>query len=228
MNYSHVRTLLETLHSDFQEVDFSEDDEQKIIYKLDELVWKISSYIKQYPDEDELYYLAGFIYYNYPLARGDSMVNSEKYLLKALELNPSNMLALFYAGCLYFDTNRFKKAYSYLSIITEDYFAKRHQVWRDLKVMELKLCARCYYTKFAPMEVDLFRDIHDSYMKQLEEDRPLPTELVKCISEYVCNNREMLKSIELSKFCLRFISELKLDDAFSAYVKQFKKIIGSL
>lgn len=153
-------------------------------------------------DSENAHLVKGYAAYHFPtLTQGAISVEDE--LNAVLCTKPGDTTARFYLACHFFDVGNFKKAYHHFSLLDCSQFRESGQIWRAIKVDELRLCCE------AAMEM------YDSFCSGLSQlvdkvvsaDRgniPSPTELVCCFESHGKRLLEVLGAAQYHE-CLSFL-----------------------
>ena len=134
----------------------------------------------------ELHYAMGLCWYHEPQWSDEALQAMERAFGRALELKPSHPFALLYTGHFHFDKGRYDEAIEYFLKADEAYFDRLGQHWRVLKNRELIVCCRLYTRPGEVTESEIER-LCSSYERAVEEDRPVPQEIVVCLAKVAAN-----------------------------------------
>jgi tetratricopeptide (TPR) repeat protein len=139
-------------------------------------------YLESAPDDPEFNYAAGLVMYNSFVEDEPYGSLAEKYLGKAIDLEPSHQFARLYLGHYYYDTGQYGKALSCFEMVDAKVFLALNQKWRLLKLQELMLCCKL---RLQPQSIteDDFRTLIREYIKSSPEDAPVPSELLRVLAE---------------------------------------------
>jgi len=190
---------------------------------LNRIIKKILKYINRFPDSHDLYLLLGLCYYRFPLSNKKQMIKAESSFLKAIEIAPDYYWSHYNLACLYFDQAYYEKALNTIIEIPKDFFSHYEQIWRDLKVEELIIC--CKYNLVvddSQLDIAAFIAFTQKYQNEIEEDRPLPDEIVTCISKLKAKIGNTDKADNLVALLLEFIEIIGLKNR---YIERFKRVV---
>lgn len=123
--------------------------------------------------------LLGYLAYHFP-DPSTADIDVENELKDALSRDPQNITANLYLAHHYFDTEKYADALTYLERIDEASYQQIGQVWRSLKICELKLCARL---NIAPSSVapDELVSFLQKLLAEEVDHVAVPTELVDAL-----------------------------------------------
>ena len=144
-----------------------------------------------------LNYLIGYSWYNLSDTDETRTSNTEKYLLKAYELDNKNMYAPLYLLHHYYDIKKYREALALSKSIDLNFFLRKNQLWRKLKAIELILCCkfRLNANNIDDTEISTFMSLLKSTP---EEDQPIPYEIdetLKTIDKNSSNNPKLLEQL---------------------------------
>jgi hypothetical protein len=123
--------------------------------------------------------LRGYIGYQFPCA-ATTGIDVRYELESALELEPGNTTACLYLSHYHYDTRSYGLAISYLERIDVGKYVQAGQVWRALKILEMKLAAQIHLSvsRVNPDEVlNFVRKLRSSGAESVA----VPLELVQAL-----------------------------------------------
>lgn len=136
-------------------------------------------------DTADLHLLRGYAAYHFPELIQDS-VDIERELNAVLSERPDDLTARFYLACHLFDIGNFRNAYEHLALLNCSEFRDAAQIWREIKVDELRLCCEAALEMYDSF-VSGFSQLVDKIVATDSENIPSPTELVHCFE--TCGKR---------------------------------------
>lgn len=139
------------------------------------------------PDDADSNFAAGLtMYESWPEQEEDESL-TEKYLLKALSVNPNHQLAKLYLGHHYYDNGKYEQALPLFEGVEEEHFLSIGQKWRVLKLHELILCCKLYLNDQS-LSGDHFISLANEQLTADPEDVPVPIELITALVKTESNS----------------------------------------
>lgn len=130
--------------------------------------------------DGDFYYLIGYAWYCLSQNSADRDKNVKEYLYKALDSEPSHAYARMYLGHHLFDCREYEAARHHFKLVDVEFFRKKEQLWRIVKLYELIVCCELYIKKGSCDESALF-DYIESIRNNKDNDLPCPTEIKTCL-----------------------------------------------
>lgn len=132
------------------------------------------------PDSDDLY-IWGLTYYMSDDDKAYHLNLALDKFLEAYELDVKNFMACLYIAHCYHDKEEFKNALKYYELV-DKLDLKEFRIWRYVKLIEQ--IGFCHYKLGNPViGRKLFKEVLEWYRILPIEDRPIPTEMLQCLSE---------------------------------------------
>lgn len=145
------------------------------------------------PPNAHLHHALGICWYHETEWSDEVRVTIDQCFSTALQVEPGHQFATLYLGHFYFDERRYEEALALFSEVDESYFDGIGHHWRVLKNRELILCCRLWLKR--SVRLSDVEDLCRAFEKADDEDVPVPTQLVACLSTFRNDSTEELNSI---------------------------------
>ena len=130
------------------------------------------------PDANALYIWGLTYYFSDDDKAYDTRMALEKFL-QAYHLDKNHFLACLYTAHCYQDQNELTEALKYYELVNQDAL-KEFQIWRYVKLIQQ--IGYCHYQlDNQVLGRKHFQEVLEWYNKLPAEDRPVPSELLKCL-----------------------------------------------
>ena len=126
-------------------------------------------------DAPATYAVALTWYHRWPPADRQNCI---EWLRKTELIDPDFAWVPLYLGYQFFDTENYIEAYQQFNRVNREFFASIEHHWRNLKTDELMLVCQMR-GNFATPDIASLTELASNYINAEQEDRPVPTEIVK-------------------------------------------------
>lgn len=138
---------------------------------------------------------------------------AERWLRRALALEPGNHLARLYLGRIRLDEGRWREAREQLDLIPDGLFAASGQAWLDFKKEEWTLCCDLMPGQ-GRLDVEALRGFCERLAALPHEQAPVPGELVRVLTRLAEDPARCESAREAVRECAALIRRLGLAEAF--------------
>lgn len=166
-------------------------------------------------------YAIGYALFHMPGHEEPDFVEAESWLLRALTMEPTNMYATYYLGCLYFEYDRPNQAITYLSQIPKNWFSQFDQEWRDLKRREILLSCRMILDEaIDAQEIAEIIQVHRA--DPADEVWPLPEELVSTTIHLLTGAPNSLRIQQVADALIAELERAGLAELYAREISTFR------
>lgn len=155
-------------------------------------------------DLTDLHLIKGYAAYHFP-DLVQNTIDVEEELCAVLVERPFDITARFYLACHHFDVGEYQNAFAHFSMIEDSQYLSFGQIWRAIKLGELKLCCEIGLGRFKNV-LAMLNVLVDRVVATSEDNTPVPTELVRVFEEF---GNEICPAIGVDDFrqCLLLLQE---------------------
>jgi tetratricopeptide (TPR) repeat protein len=151
---------------------------------------------------------------------------AEAWLRRAMAMDPNDMYAAYYLGCLYFEYARPDQAIAILSQIPRTFFSSFDQEWRDIKRREIILSCRMMRREAIDgQEIQDIIRIHQT--NPAEEVWPLPEELVSTTVKVFTDAPDSQRTRELAGLVIEELERAGLAEVYADEIHRIRRLIDS-
>lgn len=152
-------------------------DEKK--HALSEGMREIEELLRVHPNNADLKYYMGYLWYSWPERADERRAKVYSYLKDAQRDDPRHVGARLYLGFQQFDDQRYEDALATFQSIDLDALGKRARSWSRLKVEELVVCCKLRID-WRTVKMEEIKELRWQYTEYKEEAvPPAPLEIAR-------------------------------------------------
>lgn len=199
------------------------EDLDKRVALVEKALFIAQSYEQENPSNAEASFALGLCWYNYPATSQERTENIEKWLRKAIEIEPNHQFANLYLGHFFFDEGRYDEALIRFEQVNPIHFKEIDQTWRAIKLRELVICCQLYL-EWQQVSSSAFQKLLGEYLSLSIEEAPHPVELVSCLvslSRTINPYPEKLKAFNSA--VIEALSAMEIDSLFDSEIQSLRE-----